>query len=215
MQRLESVAGALLELSPDLASSVAAEFYRAHPEDMPLVLGALFSVSDLETAHRLIVDLGINWAEPLQLHIRGLILNDISHEGLLPCREQRAPSHSALELYERYLKLGAELFRREPVLLPNEFVWEKFMLMEVNDGLYLRAGGRHHQDNVSSMIRELLDCGQIKSACKVTPQGGGLLMRDNDKLILFGESQQYGRADMGRAQELLASTVPGVTVTVR
>ena len=111
MQRLESVAGALLELSPDLASSVAAEFYRAHPEDMPLVLGALFSVSDLETAHRLIVDLGINWAEPLQLHIRGLMLDDIRQEGPLPCRDQRNASAGSIELYGRYLKLGADLFQ--------------------------------------------------------------------------------------------------------
>lgn len=224
VSRIESVAGAMLEASPAEAAQVAQLFLGAQPAEVPAVLATLFSARDVETAHQVIADVNVEWCPTLQRHVRALLMDDLTNQRLLPCREQRQPSEQSLRLFDRYVELGPQVFRRDPVVLPEPALDSqvKFMLIQVGSEHFFRVGNpsEYHERIVSSMIRELFDCGAPKSATGVVPRGGGFLwveetLDGRPRAILFGVSQQYGKADMGLASELLAAGLPGTQIDIR
>ena len=215
IERLEIVAATLLDSPVDVASSVARAFIERNPAEALTILATLFSDGDVETAHRIRVDAAVVWNEQVCAHVRGLILNDREHPGLLPCREQRTPSENVLELFERYVAEGERAFRRDPVVLPRPLSFDKFMLMEVDGESYLRIGGRFHRDIVDSTRREFSACGAKKAAFRIMPRGGGMINVDSGQLMVFGESSEFGMADLRRVQTLLARACPEAEVVVR
>ncbi len=215
IDRVECIASAVLESPPELASRIAQAFFNSSPADAPIILATLFSDGDLETAHRIVVDASMAWDTELHSRIRGLMLNDIHHPGLLPCGEQRTSTRSAIELFDRYVAEGERAFRRDLVVLPGTLAFDKFMLMEIDGSSYLRIGGRFHRDILQSTIQEFSNCGARKSACRLAPRGGGMIDVDGDRLLVFGESSEFGRADLRRVQRLILQTRPEVEVVVR
>lgn len=215
VNRIEYVVAAVLESPLELASSVARAFLEKNPSEAPTVLAALFSDGDVETAHRIRVDAALAWNDDFARHVRGLLLNDRKHPGLLPCPEQRSPSESVLDLFERYVAEGERAFRRDPVVLPRPLAFDKFMLMEVDGTSYLRIGGKFHRDILESTRREFSSCGAKKSASQIAPRGGGMINVDSGQVLVFGESSEFGRADLRRVQGLLAQAIPEAEVIVR
>lgn len=212
--RLESVAGAVLELPPENASQIAQLFFERHASQAPVVLAMLFSVGDLETAHRIVLDAKIAWEAPLQSNILALIVSDLAQPGLLPCGEQRSPDKRALALYDRYIQEREGAFHRDSVVLPPDFESEKFMLMEVKGTLYLRVGGRFHRDIMQATVSEFSECGAKKSAARIASRGGGLLESYDGRLFVYGDSTEFGKADMQQARQLIAAARPEAEVAI-
>lgn len=211
--RTESVVSAVLELPAHCAAQAAKTFLESQPDQLAVLLASLFSQCDVETSHRVLCESRLPWTGRLQLEVRELLLEDLHGISSLPCAEMRQARPGAIALFERYILEGHAVLQRDPVVLPVSDE-EKFMLLDINGGLYFRAGGRFHRDIVSNTIKEFLDSGLTKSACTVVPLGGGKVTPLKGGVCIFGESTDYGKADFPRVKGLLVEHIPNLEVRI-
>lgn len=211
---VEWVAEALLMAPPQLAAELAARHLETSRGSLPVLLATLFSQRDVETAHAVLVRTQVPWTGALQLEVRRLVIEDLQGSRALPCSGQRQHHASALALFERYVLMGTAAFACQPVVLPTGSP-VKFMFLEVNREPLFRAGGRYHKDILRATISELLDRGMAKAVTTVVPLGGGMIGLEGRGVCLFGESQDFGRADFERVRELIGRHAPNVPVRIR
>lgn len=122
------------------------------------------------------------------------------------------------DLYEHYSSRKDELTRfalskdhRAFIsLLGQKEQCDKFIVAKIENGLNLllslpREEFEFHEDLVDFITNQL--------SLSVLDAKGGYIRDNGDELRLFGDSEQYGKADFEKARRIIASTYPGVSVS--